>query len=114
MHKLIGFTDVRTASNFRGPWIGAKRYIDVPLKIELRHADNPAMSNSNDIPFGPDHPRYAEALALENSVRAVRKARGKKNSEDCTPGSPEWFAVEEDFLRDLARALGGDPDEIDD
>jgi hypothetical protein len=85
-----------------------------PLKFGLRGAEINEMDNLNDIPFGPGHPRWSEALALENSVRAVRRARGKKNPEDCLRGSPEWQDIEEDFLRDLLRAMDGDPDDIED
>ncbi|CAG4919313.1 hypothetical protein [Paraburkholderia saeva] len=70
------------------------------------------MENEKDIPLGPEHPRYDEAQALENMVRVVRKAQGKKNPEDCSYGSLEWQAVEEDYLEDLLRALGGDPGEL--
>lgn len=70
------------------------------------------MESANDIPFGPGHPRYEEAQALESSVRVVRKAQGKKNPEDFPYGSPAWHEADEDYMRDLLRALGGNPDEV--
>ncbi|WCM18285.1 hypothetical protein NDK50_12475 [Paraburkholderia bryophila] len=51
---------------------------------------------------------YSSAFALEMSVRATRRAQGKKNPEDLPAGSPEWTAVTDDFLLDLHRARGGD------
>ncbi|GAB2885912.1 hypothetical protein GCM10027093_21220 [Paraburkholderia jirisanensis] len=59
----------------------------------------------------PGASAYYAAMALEHAVRAIRKARGKKNPEDCVARSPEWAAVEEDFLNDLARACRSDPSE---
>jgi hypothetical protein len=49
---------------------------------------------------------YYAAMAIEHTVRAIRRAQGKKNPEDCALRSREWAAVEEEFLNDLARALG--------
>lgn len=48
--------------------------------------------------------------AIEHVVRAIRKAQGKKNPEDCAMRSHEWAAVAEDFLNDVARAAGAGPD----
>ncbi|HVE09208.1 MAG TPA: hypothetical protein VNE00_18285 [Paraburkholderia sp.] len=58
----------------------------------------------------PGASAYYAAMAIEHSVRAIRKAQGKKNPEDCVIRSPEWAAVEQDFLNDLARALDSRPD----
>ena len=58
----------------------------------------------------PGASAYYEAMALEHAVRAVRKAQGKKNPEDCVLRSREWAAVAEAFLNDVARAAGADPD----
>jgi hypothetical protein len=72
------------------------------------------MQNANDIPFGPGHPRYDEAQALENTVRAIRKAQGKSNPEDFPYGSQEWHEADEAYLRDLLRAMGEDPENLED
>ncbi len=71
------------------------------------------MDNEKDTRLVPGQPRYAEAIALENTVRAVRKAKGKKNPEDCAYGTPAWEAVTEDFLRDLLGASARVPDTED-
>ena len=68
------------------------------------------MESTNDIPFGPGHPRYVEAQALEQAVRVVRRAQGKKNSEDFAYGSPTWHEADQDYMRDQLRAMLGDPD----
>ncbi|MFM0742166.1 hypothetical protein PQQ51_33500 [Paraburkholderia xenovorans] len=65
---------------------------------------------NDDDPLRPGHPHYNEAVALELTVRTMRRAQGKKNLEDVARGTPEWEAVAEDFLRDLRRAVGDDPD----
>ena len=82
-------------------------------KVACAPADIPSMENANDTPFGPGHPRYDEAQALENTIRVVRKAQGKMNPEDFAYGSAEWHAADEDYMRDLLRALGGDPDDLE-
>ncbi|WP_244207943.1 hypothetical protein [Paraburkholderia hospita] len=53
------------------------------------------------------------AQAVEGSVRTIRKARGKSNPEDCTPGTLEYEVVTMEFLDDCIRSLGGDPDADD-
>lgn len=80
-------------------------------KVAAVVAEIQSMENSNDTPFGPGHPRYEEVQALENTVRIVRRAQGKKNPEDFPYGSPEWHDADEDYICDLVRAMGGDPDE---
>ncbi|MEX3939363.1 hypothetical protein AB4Y44_07365 [Paraburkholderia sp. BR10937] len=55
-----------------------------------------------------DDPIWAEARALEASIRAIRRAQGKRNPEDCVPGSPGSFAVMEAFVRDVGRVLALD------
>ncbi|MEX3951597.1 hypothetical protein AB4Y40_28060 [Paraburkholderia sp. EG287B] len=55
-----------------------------------------------------DDPIWAEARALEASIRAIRRAQGRRNPEDCVPGSPESFAVMEAFVRDVGRVLALD------
>ncbi|MCP3726488.1 hypothetical protein M3I53_25725 [Paraburkholderia sp. CNPSo 3272] len=55
-----------------------------------------------------DDPIRAEARALEASIRAIRQAQGKRNPEDCVPGSQESFAVMEAFVRDVGRVLALD------
>ena len=57
---------------------------------------------------------YYAAMALEHAVRAIRKAQGKKNPEDCVLRSRLWAAVEEDFLNDLLRALDSNADQRED
>ncbi|WP_211254081.1 hypothetical protein [Paraburkholderia nodosa] len=55
-----------------------------------------------------DDPIWAEARALESSIRAIRRAQGKRNPEDCVPGSPESLAIMEAFVRDVGRVLALD------
>jgi hypothetical protein len=71
-------------------------------------------------PKYPDNrPIWAEARALEASIRAIRRAQGKKNPEDFPAGSPECTAAMDEFVRDVCRALeidisaldGGDTDQ---
>jgi hypothetical protein len=62
----------------------------------------------------PSMPAHDAAVEIEKSVRASRKANGKKNPEDCVLFSEEWQTVEEEFTKDLSRALAGDPDECKD
>ena len=60
-----------------------------------------------------NHPRYAEMVAFEDSIDAIRKARGKLTRAEISAlgvGTPEHDAAEHDFLRDMLIALGGDPD----
>jgi hypothetical protein len=71
------------------------------------------MEGEQYVPFGPGHPRYLQARALALSVAAIRKAQGKKNPDDYPIGSPGWLEVDEDFARDVLRAIGGDPDNLD-
>jgi hypothetical protein len=47
-------------------------------------------------------------------ISAIRKAQGKKNPDDYSVSPPDWQAIAEDFSRDIQRALGGDPDILDD
>jgi hypothetical protein len=72
------------------------------------------MENEKEIRFGPYHPLWNEAQSLEATVRAVRKARGMLNPEDCEPGSSQQEQVTMDFLRDVMRAMGEDPDADED
>ncbi|MGC2944201.1 hypothetical protein [Burkholderia ambifaria] len=69
------------------------------------------MENEKQSRLRPGDPRYDEAMALESSVRVVRKVQGKNNPENFVYGSPEYQAAEEAYLRDLLRAMGEDPDE---
>jgi hypothetical protein len=71
------------------------------------------MENEEPIKFGPGHPRYVEAMSLEATVAAIRKGKGKKNPSDFVPFTAEWDEANDDFLRDLLRALGDDPDAIE-
>ena len=67
--------------------------------------------NSDDRPR-PGHPRYDEAIALEMTVCATRRAQAKK-PEDFTTGKPEWDAATKDFLGDIYLAMGDDPADLD-
>jgi hypothetical protein len=71
------------------------------------------MADENDIPFGPGHPRYEEDQALENTVRVIRKAQGKENPEDFPYGTPEYHKADEQYMRDLLRAMGEDLDDFE-
>jgi hypothetical protein len=62
--------------------------------------------------IGPNHPLFDEMVATTSAVRIMRRAQGKKNPEDVPFGSPEWDAVGADFMRDVCKAMGGDPDEL--
>ncbi|QGZ58499.1 hypothetical protein [Paraburkholderia acidiphila] len=64
---------------------------------------------AHEQPKPPPHdPIWAEARALEASIRAIRRAQGKMNPEDCVPGSLESLAVMEAFVRDVGRVLALD------
>jgi hypothetical protein len=52
-----------------------------------------------------DDPIWAEARALEASIRAIRRAQGKKNPEDFLPDSPQCIEAMEAFVRDVGRVL---------
>ena len=64
----------------------------------------------SDYPDKP--PIWAEARALEASIRAIRRAQGKKNPEDFPAGSPECTAAMDEFVRDVCRALEIDIDTL--
>lgn len=64
--------------------------------------------------LAPDDPLWNVAQAVEATVRAIRKACGKLNPEDCTPRTFEYEAVTLEFIDDCIRSLGGDPDAEDD
>lgn len=55
-------------------------------------------------------PIWAEARALEASIRVIRRAQGKRNPEDFAAGSPECLAAMEDFARDISRVIDQYPD----
>ncbi|HVE11481.1 MAG TPA: hypothetical protein VNE00_29770 [Paraburkholderia sp.] len=59
------------------------------------------METEKHLPLKPGTPRYDAALALEDSVRVIRRVRGKRNPEDFARGTPEWDATTEDFVKDL-------------
>ncbi|WP_322049400.1 hypothetical protein [Paraburkholderia sp. J67] len=50
-------------------------------------------------------PIWAEARALEASIRAIRRAQGKSNPEDFSPDDPACLEVMEAFVRDVGRVL---------
>ncbi|QDQ81946.1 hypothetical protein FNZ07_00440 [Paraburkholderia megapolitana] len=45
-----------------------------------------------------------EAHALTLTVLVIRKAQGKKNPHEVSVRSPEWHAINQDFLRDVLLA----------
>lgn len=81
---------------------------------QLKFVRSYAVSDEMDtdkFPLMPGTPRYDKALALEDSVRVIRRASGKRNPEECVQGTPEWEAVIQDFLKDLLWASGSDADD---
>lgn len=52
-----------------------------------------------------DDPIWAEARALEASIRAIRRAQGKHNPEDFPPDSPQCMEAMDAFVRDVGRVL---------
>ncbi|MFM0178150.1 hypothetical protein PQR52_06760 [Paraburkholderia aspalathi] len=66
------------------------------------------MANNNPPKLKRDDPMWDVALAIENSVRAIRKAGGKENLEECTLGTPEHEQVLNEFLEDVLGAIGGE------
>jgi hypothetical protein len=60
-----------------------------------------------------NHPIWAEARALEASIRAIRRAQGKKNPEDFPAGSEECAAATDEFVRDVCRVLDIDLGTLD-
>lgn len=62
--------------------------------------------------IGPSDPLFNEVVAVTSTVRALRRAQGKLNPEDVAFGSLEWDAIGAEFVRDVYRAMGGDPDEL--
>jgi hypothetical protein len=82
-------------------------------KVTAAAAEVHSMENANDIPFGPGHPRYEEAQALENTVRVIRKAQCKQNPEDFLYGSPGWHKADEEYMLDLLRAMGESLDDFE-
>ncbi|MFM0489146.1 hypothetical protein, partial [Paraburkholderia graminis] len=62
--------------------------------------------------IGSEHPLFQEMAALTSTVRIMRRARGRKNPEDVAFGSPECDALSAEFMRDVCKAMGGDPDEL--
>ncbi|MGO4326773.1 hypothetical protein AB4Z48_18260 [Cupriavidus sp. 2TAF22] len=63
----------------------------------------------HELPY--DHPLREEARNFEDSVRAIRKAKGLKNPEDCVRGTPEYDDVEEAFLTEMLSYLPPAPGE---
>lgn len=63
------------------------------------------MENDNLPEIDRDDPMWNAAIAIECAIRTIRKARGKKNLEDCVPDTPEYEAVLEEFMADVVRAL---------
>lgn len=59
----------------------------------------------------PDDPIWEVATAIENSVRAIRKARGRMNPEDCIRGTQDYQTVIHEFLLDVFAAMPCEGDE---
>jgi hypothetical protein len=76
-------------------------------------ADNSGMDTPL-IRLDRDDPMWNVAIAVENSMRAIRKARGKKNPEDCAPGSQERETIVNEFLSDVLTYFAGTIDEAND
>jgi hypothetical protein len=64
-------------------------------KVLAAAADIVAMDKYPEIEPGAS--AYDEAMELEHAVRAIRKAQGKKNPEDCVLRSREWAAAAAGF-----------------
>ncbi|WP_199272482.1 hypothetical protein [Paraburkholderia acidisoli] len=56
-----------------------------------------------------DDPIWAEARALEASIRVIRRAQGKRNPQDLEAGSSAWLEAMEDFAHDVARVVAQYP-----
>jgi hypothetical protein len=81
-------------------------------KVRAAAAEIKGMAHEQ--PQYPDkYPIWAEARALEASIRAIRRAQGKKNPEDFPAGSPECTAAMDEFVRDVCRALEIDISALD-
>ncbi|WP_433693183.1 hypothetical protein [Paraburkholderia phenoliruptrix] len=65
----------------------------------------------NNKPTKPDYLLLDELKEVSANVRRERSAQGKKNPEDVPFGTPEWIEVSTDLMRDMCRAMGGNPDE---
>lgn len=76
-------------------------------------ADNSGMDPNNQPEPDRDDPMWNVARAIEGAVRAIRKARGSKNPEDCIPGTPEHEQIREEFIEDVLASLGTEDDEAD-
>jgi hypothetical protein len=82
-------------------------------KVLFRAAENSGMDTNNPPKLDRDDPMWDVAKGIEDTVRAIRKARGVKNPEDCPPGTPEHEAILQEFLLDVLAALGDEDDEAD-
>jgi hypothetical protein len=69
------------------------------------------MNAKAPIPFAPGSALHAESRSIGLTVAAMRKAQGKHNPNDFPIGSPEFEALEMEFLEDVLRFMGADPDE---
>jgi hypothetical protein len=66
-----------------------------------------------NISLDPNDPMWSLARSMENTVRTIRKARGLRNPEDCVQGTLDHEDVTVEFLKDLMRMMGDDPDAPD-
>ncbi|HEY4295525.1 MAG TPA: hypothetical protein VGM85_03555 [Paraburkholderia sp.] len=71
------------------------------------------MEKKEPFKLSRDDPMWSVAKAIEHSVRAIRKARGRKNPEDCVPGSHEHELVLNEFLSDVLTSIAEPDDEAD-
>lgn len=70
--------------------------------------------DTNNLPkLDREDPNWDVPQAVEISVRAIRKARGLKNPEDCDRDRLEYERVVQAFLLDVLAALDDDEDAAD-
>jgi hypothetical protein len=84
----------------RSPSVSLERYTKGPREA----CRNPCMPSENSR-LPENDPIWAEARALEASIRAIRRAQGKKNPEDFSPDSAECIDALEEFAFDVSRVL---------
>lgn len=96
-----------------GPFDFAALAQSAPLKFWFRPPTTGGMDKNTPAKPNCNDPMWDAAQAIENSVRAIRKARGKKNPEDCVPGSAEHEVILDEFLNNMLTSLGDHEDETD-
>ena len=73
-----------------------------------RTADNANMDGEENNRARANISVWTVAYAIEETVRVVRRARGKLNPEQCPPGSELHANVTEEFIRDCIQSVGED------